>query len=148
MSLTVKFELKGLAEAKAALKQLPDKLGKRVMQQAARKAANVVLHAARAAAPVDTGNLRKHIKVKALRPMNNQVFTMIIGVDAGYNPAKARKNSNFTPWRVVVMKHNFKQGGGRKRKWSKYSNPERVSHAYSAIRAIQTLGSLSLRYGN
>ena len=88
MTLTVKFVLKGLAEAKAALKQLPDKLGKRVMQQAARKAANVVLHAARAAAPVDTGNLRKHIRVKSLRPLNNQVFTMIIGVDAGYHPGK------------------------------------------------------------
>jgi len=93
MSLTVKFELKGLAEAKAALKQLPDKLGKRVMQQAARKAANVVLHAARAAAPVDTGNLRKHIKVKALRPMNNQVFTMIIGVEAGYHPRELNQKA-------------------------------------------------------
>lgn len=104
MTVNFKMDLKGLAEAKAALKQLPDKLGKRVMQQAARKAANVVLEAARSAAPVDTGNLRKHLKVKSLRVLNNQVFTMLIGVEAGYHPRALGQKSSALRKNSAVQK--------------------------------------------
>lgn len=62
-----KVIIKGFAEVEAALRELPKRVAKKVIQQALRKAAIPVLKAVQQATPVDTGALLKSEKIRALK---------------------------------------------------------------------------------
>jgi HK97 gp10 family phage protein len=59
------FFIEGMPELTAKLQQFEMKLQKRAMRLATKEAAQVVLHQARALAPIDSGNLAAGLKVRA-----------------------------------------------------------------------------------
>jgi len=59
------FVVTGVRELDRALRELPLKLGKKVIRQAIRQALRPVKAAVEANAPVDTGKLRSKVKVRA-----------------------------------------------------------------------------------
>lgn len=67
MGMTVSFELQGGPQLERALHELPPRIGKRVINQALRAGAKVVAEGARQLVPVQSGRLKRSIKVRALR---------------------------------------------------------------------------------
>lgn len=63
--MTVVVQVEGLKALDAALGQLPKSIGKSVLNRTLIKAGQPIADAAKAAAPVDTGDLRDSIKVSA-----------------------------------------------------------------------------------
>lgn len=76
------IEVKGLRELNERMKQFPVKLQKRGVNQAVAAAAKVIVKLARAAAPVDTGAMRRNIKAKKRKPRKLAAYTAI-GVEHG-----------------------------------------------------------------
>lgn len=63
----IDIRLVGDKKLTAALKALPLKFQKKVVRKALRDAAKIVLPVVRANTPIDTGNLKNSIRVKALK---------------------------------------------------------------------------------
>lgn len=68
MSEGVAFKLVGMAALQEQLTNLGAELGVKAMAQAARQAFKPVLEAARAMAPVDTGELRDSLRLSVKKP--------------------------------------------------------------------------------
>lgn len=75
--MAVETHIEGLAELSKRMKTLAPKLQKKYMGQATGAAATVVVNAARAAAPVRTGRLKKSITKRKLKARQSKF-------DAGY----------------------------------------------------------------
>ena len=69
-------KFKGGAELQAYLNQLPAKMEQNVMRSALRQGANVIRKEAQATVPVDSGDLRKSIKVRT-RSRRGQVTATV-----------------------------------------------------------------------
>ena len=72
------LESGGIPETLAALKELPRLVEQKIMRTALRAAAKPIWKAAREKAPVDTGNLRDSITIKARRQTKKNVQSVII----------------------------------------------------------------------
>ena len=81
MQIAARINSKQLDRIIRVLKSIPAKEGKKIIRKAAREAARqVLLPAAKAATPVDTGDLRRSLKVRAISRSKNGV-----GVRVGVN---------------------------------------------------------------
>jgi HK97 gp10 family phage protein len=67
MGNMVDIEIKGLDEIEKRLKQLPQKVAKKVVRKAVREGAKPILKAAQSKVPVKTGALKKSLKVRAMK---------------------------------------------------------------------------------
>ena len=84
--------LAGERELIAALKKLPNNVFKRVVVGASRKAMRPVITAARAAAPVDTGLLKKSIGAKVkVYPRKGNIVSMV-GARGGFKDKDTKQN--------------------------------------------------------
>lgn len=83
------IEIKGVDELLRKLRQLPEKVQKRVVVGAVRAAAKPLIKEARAKVPVDTGNLKKSIGVTKRRSKNKNIIHFSI------SPRKGGKYNGF-----------------------------------------------------
>lgn len=77
----MKVEIEGLKECLASLKDLEPRLQKSIVRKALRAGANVIRKAAQSDAPVQSGLLRKSIKVKAGKRSKHSI-SINVGVGA------------------------------------------------------------------
>lgn len=77
MVADIRLEIKGLKELNNLLNKLPDKIAKKPLQNALRAGGNVVVKAAKAKAPVDTGLLRDSIAVKQAKQKTGAVHYQV-----------------------------------------------------------------------
>jgi HK97 gp10 family phage protein len=80
----VSFIITGFKEIDDKLKGLEKKVQKKVTRQAMRKGLKPVLSEARANAPVDTGELRKGIKIKSGKGSRRQITMNVQTTDPNY----------------------------------------------------------------
>lgn len=73
-------EIKGLRELQEAMRQLPKKLERRVLNAALMTGAREIANEAKARAPVRTGTLRRNIRARPGRPTDGHTATTIVGV--------------------------------------------------------------------
>lgn len=78
--MKVAYQLSGFAELDALLKQLPKSVARKITTQALRKAGAIVRDEARSLVPVETGELRKAIKVAAGRKQRRNRTAVFVGV--------------------------------------------------------------------
>lgn len=72
------IKLEGAKELEKQFKSLEPKIAKKLVRQSLRKAAKPILAAARTKCPVDTGELKKSIKIRAMKRRKNS-FGVLIG---------------------------------------------------------------------
>lgn len=72
------IKLEGAKELEKKLKSLEPKIAKKLVRQSLRKAAKPILAVARTKCPVDTGTLKKSIKIRAMRRKKNS-FGVLVG---------------------------------------------------------------------
>lgn len=86
-----KFEIEtqGFAELERALDQFPERLQRKLLRRSLRRASVPIRTRARELAPVDTGLLRREIKILSVRPDAEGRMTAKIGIRRPRNPAKA-----------------------------------------------------------
>ena len=77
MVADIHLEIKGLKELNNLLNKLPDKIAKKPLQNALRAGGNVVVKAAKAKAPVDTGLLRDSISVRKSKEKTGAVHYQV-----------------------------------------------------------------------
>ena len=77
------FNVQGLKELHAMLQQLPVRIERNIMRGAIRAGANVFRDAARQAAPVDDGDLKRSIKTSSSKVTKGKV-TVNVGTDLYY----------------------------------------------------------------
>jgi HK97 gp10 family phage protein len=77
------FQVQGLRELHQMLQQLPVRIEKNIMRGALRAGANVMRDAARQAAPVDDGTLKRSIKTSSTKVKKGNV-TVDVGTDLYY----------------------------------------------------------------
>lgn len=63
----MEMEIKGLEDVVRQLGDLPNKVGKKIIRQALRKASRPILETAKQWCPEDTGQLRDSIKLRAIK---------------------------------------------------------------------------------
>lgn len=73
-------EVRGLRELSDALKALPKKLERRVLNAALMTGAREIAKEAQIRAPVDTGALRRNIRARPGRPMDGHTASVIVNV--------------------------------------------------------------------
>jgi HK97 gp10 family phage protein len=78
------FKLKGADKLLAALKDLEPKLAKGVLSKAMRAGAKPILETAKAMAPVDTGDLRRSLKIRAIKRNRKGRVGVVISTDKGF----------------------------------------------------------------
>lgn len=84
--MTVKrnnLTITGIKEIDRKLKGIPDKLAKKALRQSMRPAMKEVLKEAQQNAPVDSGDLKKSIKLKA-GPRSKKAITLDVAVGEGF----------------------------------------------------------------
>ena len=98
--MTVSLKVLGLRELHEQLEQLGAELAAKVLARAARKAFLPVLTAAQALAPVDTGLLRDHIRIRVVRPESgDSVVTVGLRVAAAPGAKKHGRKTASPHWR-------------------------------------------------
>lgn len=75
MQIVVNVE--GAKELEKKLLSLEPKLGRKIIRQALRKGAKLILNQAKANVPVDTGDLKKSLKVRAMRKRRHRYGVMV-----------------------------------------------------------------------
>ena len=78
---SVTVEIKGLKEVNRALKVLPERVQKNILTAGVRAVASDFAKSAKRLAPVDSGDLKKSIKVKKRRSKNRSYVRFTVGVD-------------------------------------------------------------------
>jgi len=90
--VSITIDISGAKEMEKALAELADQPAmRRAIRAALREAAQPIVDAAKAAAPVDRGDLRDSIKVataKRGRGSDQDEFGIVIGIDSNVQPAK------------------------------------------------------------
>lgn len=74
----------GAAELEKKLMSFEPKLARKVIRKALREAAKPVLAAAKANVPVDEGDLKKSLKVKALKKRKKGTYTIQVATSDGW----------------------------------------------------------------
>lgn len=137
-----KLKIRGLAEMKDRLKNIPPRLLKNSLRAAVRQGANVIKDAAVALAPVESGALRASIKVVPRKGTPTQVvYSVAAGGD--FTAAKKRKFGIDAPFYAYFVEHghlNRKKGdalkGGSRRKTARraalieYGAPQTPPHPF------------------
>lgn len=77
MSQAVKFEIKGLKETLKNLKELEPKVQKKVVRKALREGTKIVAAEMKGEAPVETGQLKRSIKIKAGKRKKNSLSVKV-----------------------------------------------------------------------
>src|SRR5687768_15884815 len=74
------LEVKGLRELRAALLELPKKLDRVVLNSALMAGARLMVADAKLRVPVRTGELRRNIRARPVKPEGRHTATVIVGV--------------------------------------------------------------------
>ncbi len=83
----VSVKLLGAKELDRKLRKLEPKIGKKVIKGALREAAKMILKVAKQKVPVDTGALKKDLKVRAMKRKKGR-YGVLIGTAAGWGKGK------------------------------------------------------------
>lgn len=78
--IDIQVSTEGLNELRLALNELDEKIAKRVLARAARKGAEVALEAVRNIAPVDTGLIRRSLRVTRGRLVTRRVAHAFVSI--------------------------------------------------------------------
>lgn len=78
MGLSGKIKIEGMDSLERKLKKLPEKIQKNIMRAAIQAGASTLAKRIKAAAPVDTGALRKSIKAKRKRGKPTEVQSDVV----------------------------------------------------------------------
>ncbi len=89
----INIEVKGLKELEQTLKRLPDELAIKALASAAFAGAAVVRDEAKRLCPVDSGNLRRSIRIKRKRSLRQNAAAVIYQVGPGRSGKKDGKYS-------------------------------------------------------
>lgn len=125
------MQLTGFTELAYALRKLPERVAKNALRSAVNAGAAEIRKAARAAAPVDSGLLKKNIYQKQIREASsNQRQTYFVGVRSGKGANKdgTKKELPFY-WR-------FMEFGTSKRPAAPFLRPAFEKEKENAIKAI------------
>jgi len=97
VAIQIQYDLIGDKRILRMFEKLAARAQKKVYRQAARKAAKPILQTAKAKVPVDSGKLKKSLKIKAIKRSRTQVGVVVVtgtrqqlGIDSsekGYYPA-------------------------------------------------------------
>ena len=71
------MRIEGVRKLERKLLKLEPKIGKKVVRQAVRKAAKPILAAAKSNVPVESGELKRNLKIKALKRKKHRFGVMI-----------------------------------------------------------------------
>lgn len=80
----VETKIEGFKEFADACRRFPREIARDIAQETAQSGAQVLLEAARRRVPKRTGKLASLLKVKMLKPLNNNLFTGLVTVEDGY----------------------------------------------------------------
>ena len=110
----INFKIEGMKELEKALKKIGDVPQKHVTSSA-RKAMNIVLKDSRANAPVDTGALKKGMKLKGERSRykGKKVYQVIFDPAMNEIFQKANKEGKITGYYPVSQEYGFFARNGR-----------------------------------
>lgn len=110
----IKFKIEGMRELERSLKKL-GKVPQKHVTSSSRKAMNIVLKESRATAPVDTGMLKKGMKLKGerARVKGKKVYRVIF--DPRYNDIFQKKNKDgkVTGYYPVSQEYGFFAKNGK-----------------------------------
>ena len=110
----VNFKIEGMKELERSLKRL-GKVPQKHVTSSSRKAMNIVLKESRAAAPVDTGALKKGMKLKGERSRTKAKKVYRVIFDDKYNHIFQKKNKEgkITGYYPVSQEYGFFAKNGR-----------------------------------
>lgn len=110
----IKFKVEGMRELERSLKKLGQVPQKHVTASA-RKGMNIVLKTSKANAPVDTGNLKKGMKLKGERSKFKSKKVYQVVFDEKYNHIfqKPNKEGKITGYYPVSQEYGFFAKNGR-----------------------------------
>lgn len=110
----VKFKIEGMKELQKSIKKL-GKVPQKCVTPAARKGMNIALKSAKAAAPVDTGMLRKGMKLVGEKSKYKGKKVYRIVFDRAYNDIfqKPNKQGKITGYYPVSQEYGFFAKNGR-----------------------------------
>jgi hypothetical protein len=108
------FRIEGMKELERSLKRL-GKVPQKHVTTSSRKAMNIVLKESRAAAPVDTGALKKGMKLKGERSRDKAKKVYQVIFDPRYNDIFQKKNKDgkVTGYYPVSQEYGFFAKNGR-----------------------------------
>jgi HK97 gp10 family phage protein len=86
--MTFALKLQGGAELAAKLETLPTRVANKVIRQSLRIGTKIILAETVAKAPVNTGLLKKTLKVRAMKRRRNQIGVQVI-TEGGFYQGKA-----------------------------------------------------------
>lgn len=92
MSQTITFVLHGGVELERAMRELPPRTAKKVVNQALRAGAKLALQGAKQLVPVDTGRLQRSLRVRAL-PRSRRSFGVAVTTGAAARGARTTSAS-------------------------------------------------------
>ncbi len=84
--MKVAYQLSGFAELDALLKQLPKSVARKVTRQALRKAGAIVRDEMKVLAPVETGELRRSVRVMAGKTRTRTKTAVFVGISGRQGP--------------------------------------------------------------
>lgn len=110
----VKFKIEGMKELQKSIKKL-GKVPQKCVTPAARKGMNIALKSAKAAAPVDTGMLKKGMKLAGEKSKYKGKKVYRIVFDRAYNDIfqKPNKQGKITGYYPVSQEYGFFAKNGR-----------------------------------
>lgn len=110
----IKFKIEGMRELERSLKKL-GKVPQKHVTSSSRKAMNIVLKESRATAPVDTGALKKGMKLKGERSRDKGKKVYQVIFDPKYNDIFQKKNKDgkVTGYYPVSQEYGFFAKNGR-----------------------------------
>ena len=110
----VNFKIEGMKELERSLKRL-GKVPQKHVTSSSRKAMNIVLKESRAAAPVDTGALKKGMKLKGERSRDKAKKVYQVIFDDKYNHIFQKKNKEgkITGYYPISQEYGFFAKNGR-----------------------------------
>ena len=110
----IKFKIEGMRELERSLKKL-GKVPQKHVTSSSRKAMNIVLKESRATAPVDTGALKKGMKLKGERSRTKGKKVYQVVFDPAMNDVFQKKNKEgkVTGYYPVSQEYGFFAKNGR-----------------------------------
>jgi len=110
----IKFKIEGMRELERSLKKL-GKVPQKHVTSSSRKAMNIVLKESRATAPVDTGALKKGMKLKGERTRTKGKKVYQVVFDPAMNDVFQKKNKDgkVTGYYPVSQEYGFFAKNGR-----------------------------------
>jgi HK97 gp10 family phage protein len=81
------IEIKGAKELEKKLLSFEPKIGRKIVRNALRKAAKIILIAAKANCPVVTGDLKKSLRVRAMKKKKHR-YGVMVATSAGWFKGK------------------------------------------------------------